>query len=303
MRFLTVVFCAISATLIACGDGTLSTAKQTETVSLMAMPPKAVSGLKTPESVVQTPDGRIFVTEINGFNVDGDGQVTVIEQGVARVFVSGLDDPKGIIAKNADLYLTDKTKVLKINAQGKVTVFADANAFPSPPVFLNDIELDTLGNLYVSDSGDLNEIGRGAAIYKIDPQGKVSLVINSITHPLLRAPNGLLMDDTGAVISFVDFASGVLYSYDMAALGLTEQATGFGGADGLVHHSSGAMFVSDWKNGKVFMIDALEGQVTEIKSSYKAAADIALTKDEQYLMVPDFKAGTLDFIAVSNFIK
>lgn len=293
----------VCASLVACSEPAdpVTTPAETEAVATEpAMKPAPISGLKTPESVVQTKDGRIFVTEINGFDVDGDGQITVIENGQAKVFVTGLNDPKGIVAKGEDLYVTDKTKVLKITPQAEVTVFADTSAFPSVPEFLNDIELDTLGNLYVSDSGNN---GVGAAIYKINPQGQVSVVINTAMNALVQAPNGLLMDDTGTVILFVDFVTGILYSYNMETLALTEQATGFGGGDGLVHHSSGAMFVSDWKNGKVFVIDALEGDVTEIKSGYQAAADIALTKDEQYLMVPDFKAGVLDFIEVAPHVK
>ena len=56
-----------------------------------------ISGLKMPESVVQGQDGKIYVSEINGFGKDGDGQITVIENGKARVFTSGLDDPKGLV--------------------------------------------------------------------------------------------------------------------------------------------------------------------------------------------------------------
>jgi len=33
-----------------------------------------------------------------------------------------------------------------------------------------------------------------------------------------------------------------------------------------------------------------------VRSGYQAAADIAITKDEAYLLVPDMKAGELDFI-------
>ena len=106
------------------------------------------------------------------------------------------------------------------------------------------------------------------------------------------------MDDTGDVIMVVDFVSGILYSYNMKNHVLTDLAEGFGGGDGLVHHSSGKMFVSDWKNGKVFSIN-LAGDVTEIKAGYQSAADIALTKDEKTLMVPDMKAGELDFIPVN----
>jgi gluconolactonase len=259
-----------------------------------------ITGLKTPESVVQAKDGKIYVSEINEFGKDGDGQITVIENGKPRVFATGLDDPKGLVIIGQNLYVADKAKVLKINlagqTQGQVQVFAAASAFPETPLFLNDLETDISGNVYVSDTGDLK--GKGGAIYKIDSQGKVTLVVNNKQESRLLGPNGLVMDDTGEVIMVVDFVSGILYSYNMKTHKLTDLAEGFGGGDGLVHHSSGKMFVSDWNNGKVFSI-SLNGDVKEIKSGYKASADIALTKDERYLMVPDMKAGELDFIPLN----
>jgi hypothetical protein len=256
-----------------------------------------ITGLKTPESVVQAKDGKIYISEINEFGKDGDGQITVVENGKQRVFAKGLDDPKGIVIIGKYLYVADKTKILKIDTKGQSQVFAAASAFPAPPLFFNDLEADLAGNLYVSDTGDVFNTGKGGAIYKINPQGQVSLVINNKQDSRIGAPNGLLMDDTGDVIMVVDFKSGILYSYNMKTKVLTDLAQGFGGGDGVVHHSSGKMFVSDWNNGKVFSVN-LAGDVTEIKSGYKAAADIALTKDEKFIMVPDFKAGELDFIPV-----
>ena len=256
-----------------------------------------ITGLKMPESVVQAKNGNIYVSEINGFGKDGDGQITVIENGKARVFVAGLDDPKGLAIIGQVLYIADNKRVLKVDLAGadkaQVKVFSATTAFPETPVFLNDLEADIAGNLYVSDSGDLK--GNGGAIYKIDPQGQVTLVINGKQDARILAPNGLLMDDSGDVVLEVDLASGILYSYNMKTKVLTNLAEGFGGGDGLVHHSNGSMFVSDWKNGKVFSVN-VAGDVKEIKSGYQSAADIALTKDEKTIMVPDMKAGELDFI-------
>ena len=258
-----------------------------------------ISGLKMPESVVQAKDGKIYVSEINGFGQDGDGQITVIENGQARILVKGLDDPKGLAIIGQSLYVADNKRVLKVDLTGakqaQVQVFAAATAFPEMPLFLNDLEPDLAGNLYVSDSGDLK--GVGGAIYKINPQGKVTLVINSQQDARILAPNGLLMDDSGDVLMEVDFASGILYSYNMKTKVLNDVAAGFGGGDGLVHHANGSMYVSDWKNGRVFSVN-LAGEVKEIKSGYQSAADIALTKDEKTLMVPDMKAGELDFISL-----
>jgi sugar lactone lactonase YvrE len=258
-----------------------------------------ISGLKMPESVVQATDGRVFVSEINGFGVDGDGQISVIEAGQVTLFAKGLDDPKGLAIIGQFLYVADNKRILKLALsgpkQGQAEVFAAATAFPVTPLFLNDLEADLAGNLYVSDSGDLK--GKGGAVYQINAQGQVRLLINGQQDNRVLAPNGLLMDDTGDVLMVVDFASGILYSYNLATKQLLDIAVGFGGGDGVVHHANGSMFVSDWKNGKVFRLD-MNGEVTALAATYQSAADIALTKDEKILMVPDMKAGELDFIVL-----
>ena len=258
-----------------------------------------ISGLKMPESVVQATDGRVFVSEINGFGVDGDGQISVIEAGQVTLFAKGLDDPKGLAIIGQFLYVADNKRILKLALsgpkQGQAEVFAAATAFPVTPLFLNDLEADLAGNLYVSDSGDLK--GKGGAVYQINAQGQVRLLINGQQDNRVLAPNGLLMDDTGDVLMVVDFASGILYSYNLATKQLLDIAVGFGGGDGVVHHANGSMFVSDWKNGKVFRLD-MNGEVTALAATYQSAADIALTKDEKILMVPDMKAGELNFIVL-----
>lgn len=258
-----------------------------------------ISGLKMPESVVQATDGRVFVSEINGFGVDGDGQISVIEAGQVKLFAKGLDDPKGLAIIGQSLYVADNKRILKLALsgpkQGQAEVFAAATAFPVTPLFLNDLEADLAGNLYVSDSGDLK--GKGGAVYQINAQGQVRLLINGQQDNRILAPNGLLMDDTGDVLMVVDFASGILYSYNLATKQLLDIADGFGGGDGVVHHANGSMFVSDWKNDKVFRLD-MNGEVTPLAATYQSAADIALTKDEKVLMVPDMKAGELDFIVL-----
>ncbi len=256
-----------------------------------------ITGLKTPESAVQAADGRIFVSEIGGFGKDGDGQITVIDNtGKASVFASGLDDPKGLKIIGNNLYVADKTKVMKISLNdAKVSVFAAATAFPATPQFLNDLEADPQGNLYVSDSGDIMGTGKGGAIYKIDANGKVMLLIDGKQDARVMAPNGLLADDTGNILIYVDFTSGILYSYNQQTHALNDIAEGFGGGDGVAHHSNGTMFVSDWKSGKVYSVNR-KNEVILFKDGYQSAADIGITKDEAYLMVPDMKAGELDFI-------
>jgi len=157
--------------------------------------PQKITGLKTPESAVQAKDGRIFVSEIGGFGKDGDGQITMIDKGgKVSVYASGLDDPKGLAIIGQNLYAADKTKVMKISlSDGNVSVFAGAEAFPSIPQFLNDLEADPQGNLYVSDSGDIMGSGKGGAIYRIDASGKVKLLIDGKQDARVMAPNGIIL--------------------------------------------------------------------------------------------------------------
>jgi len=253
---------------------------------------KKVTGLKTPESAVAAKDGRIFVSEIGEFGKDGDGQISVIAaDGTLKVFATGMDDPKGLAIIGNSLYVADKTRVLKVAQDGSWVVFTPASAFAHMPQFLNDLEADTKGNLYVSDSGDLS---KGGAIYSITPDGKASLILDGDLDNRILAPNGLLMDDTGNVLMEVDFASGTLYSINLKTKAMTELASGFGGGDGLVHRPNGLMYVSDWKGGKVYSVK--HDEVTLVKDGFVSAADIALSADGRYLLVPDMKAGELVYL-------
>jgi len=249
---------------------------------------KSVSGVKTPESVASGPDGRVYVSEIAEFGKDGDGQVSVVDHdGQLKVFATGMDDPKGLVFVGKDLYVADKTRVLKIAPDGKWEVFAAAEAFPIKPQFLNDLAADGLGNVYVSDSGDLN---KGGAVFRISKNGKVTTIVDS-SNPLVLAPNGLLLGARGTLLE-VDFASGVLYSIKLKTGEMTKVAEGFGGGDGLLRAPGGMLYLSDWKNGRVFSVDK-KGNVKQIKDGFKSAADIGLSPDRKSIIVPDMKAGEL----------
>jgi sugar lactone lactonase YvrE len=291
---ITLLSAVVCTSLIGCSDKDTT---ETETAAPATAELKKITGLKTPESVVQGKDGKIYVSEINEFGKDGDGQISMIENGQVSIFADGLDDPKGLVIIGNNLYIADKTQVVKLSLSdaSQKEVFVPASAFTKPPQFLNDLEADPQGNLYVSDSGDIMGSGKGGVIYKVNASGEVTKLIDGDDNPLVLAPNGLLADDTGKFLTYVDFTSGILYNLNTETGELTDLEQGFGGGDGLVHHSSGTLYVSDWKNGKVFSVGT-DGEIKTVGPQYQAAADIALTKDERYLMVPDMKAGELDFI-------
>ncbi len=255
--------------------------------------PTKITGLKTPESVVQGKDGSIYISEIVEFGKDGDGQISKVDKkGNVTIFAKGMDDPKGLAMIGDKLYVADKNRVLEVNKDGTWQVYGAQMAFPGTPVFLNDIEADNLGNLYVSDSGDLKS---GGQIYKIAKGGSPITVVADSKNPDILAPNGLLFEGRNNLLS-VDFESGILYRVNLSTGATTKIGTGFGGGDGMVKTKAGKIIISDWKAGKVYELVAGKSRV--IKEGYKAAADIALTADGQFLMVPDMTAGELDFIEI-----
>lgn len=254
-------------------------------------------GLSTPESVVVGFRGKIFVSQIGEFDKDGDGSVAIVDpKGKVEIFAKGLDDPKGLAFRGHFLYAADKQRIWRIDSKGKSEVFVAPEAFPITPKFLNDLAFDTRGNLYVSDSGDLE--GHDGAIFKVTAKGTVSTVVTGKESQLVKSPNGLLVDGSSLLVA--DFASGEIYRVGLKMLTVEKVAAGFGGADGLARDKTGHYYVSDWKNGRVWKLDLKSTPpVPRIYDlTFTSAADIALDGAQDYVMVPDMKAGTLSWVPV-----
>jgi glucose/arabinose dehydrogenase len=260
-----------------------------------------VSGLKNPESVCVGTDGKVYVTTIGEFDKDGDGAVMVINNNKAEVFAKGLDDPKGIISLGGFFYVTDKTKVLRIDRKGKVDVFAAAKDFPRAPIFLNDVEADYQGNLYVSDSG---ENGKGGAVFKIQMRfafnrpptlGKITTLVDGDKDTDVKTPNGLLKASQYHLF-LLDCGTGELSRITLADGKRVKLAEGFGGGDGIARDDYGRLYLSDVKNGKVFVIPRPGDKPVLLASGFQQAADLCLAADRKSLLVPDVKAGTITVV-------
>ena len=255
---------------------------------------RSLQGLVNPECAIAGRDGRIYVSEIGEFGKDGDGKVTVVSRaGQPRALAEGLDDPKGLTMWKHWLFVTDKTRIWRIDGEGRASVFVKASDFPQPPLFLNAPAFDSRGNLYVSDTGDVQNGGKGA-IFKISPRGKVSLVVSEAQNPSIRNPSGLLFDRPGKLL-VLDSSTGELLRLDVDKRSVENIAGGFGGGDGLARDSAGVLYLSDWKGGRVWKLDMKrkDARPEQYRETFQSAADIGLTRDGKYILVPDVKAGTL----------
>ncbi len=252
-------------------------------------------GLNNPESAVVGEDGRIYVTITGKQDADEDGQVVTIENGKATVIAKGMSDPRGIGRKGKELFVADKTKVWRIDGDGKLSVFADTSAFPNKVYFLNDIEIGPDGDVFVSESGTFVANG---AVYRIKPDGKVSTVCDTKTLPAIKGPNGLLSDGKEHML-LADVAIGRLFRVDLATGSGVELASNVGAADGVVRDAKGRIYIGDVRGGRVFRIDGPDSKPVVFAEGFKSAADIVLD-DKGRILVPDSKAGTLTAIPITD---
>ncbi|HKI34304.1 MAG TPA: PQQ-dependent sugar dehydrogenase [Gemmataceae bacterium] len=254
-------------------------------------PPKPlVAGVKNLRAVAAIPAGKVYVAAGGEAARDGDGVVLVIEDGKAMPFAAGLDEPSGIGAFADALFVVDRNRVWRIDRAGKARVHAAAAAFPAPPRSLSGLAVDELGLLYVTDAGDSK--GDGAAVYRVDPRGRVTLVSDAKRAPALKSPRGLVMDGMSFLL-VLDGSSGELLRIKVADGTAVKLADGFGTGGGLAWDRHGRLFLADGKAGRVSVVPRPGEKPVALSSRFESIAGLALDPSGKSILVADPKAGTL----------
>ncbi len=260
-------------------------------------PQVLVAGLENPESVVVNEQGQMFVSVTGERGRDGDGAIVKINSGKVVPFAAGLDDPKGLVALHRELFVADKQRVWRIDESGKAEVFAPPSSFPTPPFYLNDLDVDLeSGDLYVSDSGDRQ--GKHGAVYRITQRGVVSLVLDKGRFPGLHTPNGVLLDGAHHLL-VADFGTGRLHRIKLADSSVETIAEGLGAADGLAWDQFGRLFVSDWRGGRVFAIARPGDKPVLLAQGFSNPADLIVDPATPRLLIADMGGGTVSTLSTS----
>ena len=259
---------------------------------LVAQEPQIITGLKQPESIAIGPGGKVYVSETGEYEKANDGYISILEGGKLRRFATGLDDPHGIKWFKDHLFVSDNMgMVWRIDSQGNVERFVDATDFPRKVTNFNDLEIDTEGNLYISDSGDWE--GGGGVIFRITQDKKITPVITYEDDVRVVSPNGLLMDGADKLLE-VDYTTGFLWRVDLKGKSMEKVAGGFGASDGLVRDSRGRLIITDYAGHRVFVLAKPDAKPQEITvSGIESAADLAISPDGRSLLIPDMGGGKL----------
>jgi sugar lactone lactonase YvrE len=279
-------------------------------VPCVAQEAKRIDVGANPESVTKGFGGKYFVTLMGPARTDGDGDgaIVVIEGDKAEPFVSGLNDPKGIVFLNGSLITADFTKVWKIDEKGEKTLLAGPEAFPHPILFLNDVVIAADGkSILVSDMGARDKIAGPngfwapdsaeakavpavGRVYQISPDGKVTEVIAADER--MKCPNGVDVTPDGK-IRVAEFFTGNIY--ECSKDGWKTLAEGHRSADAIVHDSKGNFYVTEVRTGNVWRY-APGGEKTKMGEGLTAAADAFVDEKAGVLVVPETKTGQLVFL-------
>jgi DNA-binding beta-propeller fold protein YncE len=274
------------------------------------------SELNLPWGVAIGPSGRYLYVADSGnhrvrridrrsktiFTVAGNGSPDYRGDGGIAANAS-LQAPAGIaIDKDGDLYIADmgNHRVRRVDVAGNITTVAGGNrpgfygdygvatqaALRSPV----DVAIDSVGNLFISDSGNHR-------VRMVDPDGIITTVAGSGARDFdgdskrgrasAMTPSGIALDGAGGLlvadagnhrIRRVDLLTGITTT-------LAGRANGFGGDGGLALGArlnspsgiavsrSGDVFIADSGNRRIRMISGATGVIETVAGSGRASVD------------------------------
>lgn len=231
-----------------------------------------------PESLLPDGTGKAFyMSLIDGTpaGMDGKGGVGKISMDgkqIDTIWITGLNAPKGLGRWKNELYVADLTHLVVINiARGKIS---RKIALPGAEG-LNDVAVDSKGDVYVSDS----KFGK---VYRVR-KGIPSLYIDSV-----KSSNGLLTMGNDLYIN----TETALLKAD-AQKRLTKIASLDVKGDGLMPVGNGDFIVTAWV-GYIWYVKA-DGSKTMLLDTHtgKNTADVWLDQKTKILYVPTFNGKTV----------
>jgi hypothetical protein len=231
--------------------------------------------IPVPESVFYSATDKIlYVAQIDGKAGEKDGKGAIGKVGLdGKVidlnWVSGLNAPKGMGRLGSKFYVADVTDIVEID-------FKSGKILKKYPVeeskFLNDLTIDSKGNIYVSDS-DTHKV-------HLLKDGKVSTYYETLTRPngLLAIGSDLLILDSGSLIK-LDANN----KPTTIAEGLDKST------DGIEEVKPGEYIVSCWA-GVIYYVksDGSKELMLDTKAAGSNTADIGYDARKKIVYVPTF---------------
>ncbi|PKN74062.1 MAG: hypothetical protein CVU50_00360 [Candidatus Cloacimonetes bacterium HGW-Cloacimonetes-3] len=241
-------------------------------IILIVLLVKLGGSLKGPESIAFDEAGKRFLIS----NTRGKSIVSMSLNGKYDSFVSrGFKAPRGIIAKGNMLYVADESQVHIIEID-------KAKIIQSIPVegakLLNDIALDKLGLVYVTDT-------IANCVFIINPVNKT---VDKIVSPLFNAPNGIVYDmprDQMFIVGFSKQASVLSLSTKDRSV-TTFMDSIYSQLDGIAIDDLGRIYFSSWDQDMIVVIPQEQNRFEAKFKDITDAADMFYYLPNNELIVP-----------------
>ena len=230
--------------------------------------------LPIPESVLYSAkDQLLYVAQIDGKSGEKDGKGGIAKVGldgkiIALDWVTGLNAPKGMGIVGNKFYVADVSDVVEVDVKtGKII----KKHVVEGAKFLNDLTIDSKGNIYVSDS-DTHKV-------HLIKDGVVSSYFEDLTRPngLLAVGSDLLIADSGTLKRL---------SSDKK---ITTIAEGMDkSTDGIEQVVPGEYIVSCWAGIVYYVTDKGVEKLLDTSADKTNSADIGYDPAKKIVYVPTF---------------
>lgn len=244
--------------------------------------------LSNPESVCYLENTKTHI--VSNY---GNGSIVKVEGNKKKAFVSGYSPFMGIAYQDGKVYVAedvetgdDYIRVFDVKTTKELSAIKVIGSQQ-----LNDVVLDSKGNLYVSDRNDHK-------IYKIDlKQGSYEV----ISENMINTPNGLyLLEKENKLLVCNTVLESSVYSLDLSSLEMAlVHSTNYPHFDGITVDNQGNIYVSswaaDWSSSK--LLKFVDGKPTVVYEN-NGMADISYNPTTNKIDVANFYENAIQSIGL-----
>ena len=218
--------------------------------------------------------------------------------GSVSAIVAAPDNSFYILDRISPLF-TQGAKVWKLDSADTLTLVKDFTGIQADILQLpDDIAVDNVGNIYISDRGADNNHD---IIYRLASDGTEGVWWQSppVTNARVYAPTGLAYNREKNALYITDFLLDLIYEVDIAEDGSAgenkilydrrqgdeETPPGF---DGISVTDDGIVFVSGLGNNRIGMYDPNTGLMTYVAGQFRSPADVIYDPLTQRIFVANW---------------